>query len=88
MACTSHERQNIRLLPYVRIFGSWTDLQELFHYRPVFMAAVLIHLGRVATEHFHNNLPSWGCSVTYRSLVRFDAARIAPNHRVLLSYKS
>lgn len=60
----------------------------LIYYHPVILAAVLAHLGHVAADHLHNNLAPWGYSITYRTLVRFDTARITPNHRVFYSYKS
>jgi len=34
------------------------------------------------------NMEIWVYSLTYRALVRFDSARIAPNQNVLDSYKS
>lgn len=63
-------------------------LVGLVYYHPLLLAAVLAHLGHIATDHFHNHLSPWGYSITYRTLVRFDAARITPNQDVLLSYRS
>lgn len=60
----------------------------LIYYHPMLLAAVLAHLGHVATDHFHNHLSPWGYSITYRALVKFDSTRITPNHNVLHSYKS
>ena len=58
------------------------------YYHPVLLAVVLANLGHVATDHFHNRLSPWGYFMTYRALVRFDTARITPNHNVLYSYRS
>jgi hypothetical protein len=60
----------------------------LVYYHPVLLAAVLAHLGHVATDHFHNRLTPWSYFVTYRAFVGFDTARITPYHNVLHSYKS
>ncbi len=62
-------------------------LVGLVYYHPLLMAAVLAHLGHIATDHFHNRLAPWAYFFTYRALVRFDTARIAPNQNVLNSYK-
>jgi hypothetical protein len=62
-------------------------LAGLVYYHPILLAAMLAHLGHVAADHFHNRLEPWGYSLTYRVFVRFDTARIAPNHDVLSSYK-
>jgi len=63
-------------------------LVGLVYYHPVLLAAVLAHLGHVTTDNFHNRLAPWGYFITYRAFVRFDVARITPNHNVLYSYKS
>lgn len=63
-------------------------LVGLLYYHPVFLAAMLAHLGHVATDHFHNRLAPWSYFITYRAFVGFDAARITPNQNVLHSYKS
>ena len=47
-------------------------------YHPIFLAAVLGHLGHVATDHFHNRLTPLGYFILYRVWVRFDAGKIAP----------
>ena len=76
------------------IFHAWEFslvgllLVGLVYYHPVLLAAALAHLGHVATDHFHNRLAPWSYFITYRALVRFDTARIAPNQDVLLSYRS
>ena len=59
----------------------------LFIYHPVLLAAVVAHFGHVFTDHFHNRMAPWGYSITYRTLVKFDRTRIAPNHDVLRSYE-
>lgn len=75
------------------IFHAWEFslagllLVGLVYYHPVLLAAALAHLGHVATDHFHNRLAPWGYFITYRVIVGFDAARIAPNNNVLLAYK-
>ena len=63
-------------------------LVGLVYYHPLLLAAALAHLGHIATDHLHNHLAPWGYSITYRALVRFDAARISPHHDVLLSYRA
>ena len=63
-------------------------LVGLVYYHPVLLAVMLAHLGHVAADHFHNGLAPWSYFITYRAFVRFDAARITPNHNVLHSYKS
>jgi len=63
-------------------------LVGLVYYHPLLLAAVLAHLGHIATDHLHNRLSPWGYFITYRVLVRFDTARITPNHNVLHSYQS
>ena len=60
----------------------------LVYYHPVLLAAVLAHLGHVATDHFHNRLAPWSYFITYRVLVRFETARVTPNHNVLDAYKT
>ncbi len=50
----------------------------LVFYHPIFLAAVLGHLGHVATDHFHNRLTPLGYFILYRAWVRFDARKIAP----------
>ena len=57
------------------------------YYHPVLLAAVLAHLGHVATDHFHNRIAPWGYFMTYRALVRFDTTRVTPYHNVLHSYR-
>ena len=47
-------------------------------YNPIFLGAVLGHLGHIATDHFHNRLSPLGYFITYRIRVRFDASKIAP----------
>ena len=59
-----------------------------FFYHPLLLAAVLAHLGHVATDHFHNRMAPWGYFISYRVLVRFDTARIAPNQNVILAYQT
>ena len=61
---------------------------SIFYYHPIFLAAVLAHLGHVATDHFHNRMAPWGYSITYRAFVQFDRTRITPHHNVLRSYES
>ena len=58
-------------------------LVGLFYYHPLLLAVVLAHLGHVAADHFHNRRPLWTYFITYRALVRFDTARIAPKHDAL-----
>ena len=60
----------------------------LAYYHPVFLAAVLAHLGHVASDHFHNNMAPWGYSIIYRFAGRIDSDVISPNHNVLHSYES
>ena len=60
----------------------------LIYYYPLLLAVTLGHLGHIATDHFHNRLAPWGYFMTYRAVVQFDAARVAPNHNVLYSYRS
>ena len=63
-------------------------LVGLVFYHPILLAAVLAHLGHIATDHFHNRTAPWGYFITYRALVGFDTSRILPNQDVRLSYKS
>ena len=60
----------------------------LVYYHPMLLAVVLVHLGHVATDHFHNRMAPWAYFMSYRVLVRFDSTRVTPNHNVLHSYKS
>lgn len=59
----------------------------LAYYHPILIAAVLAHLGHVATDHFHNGLAPRVYFVTYRAMIRFNSADIAPNQDLRLAYK-
>jgi len=58
------------------------------YYHPLLLAAALAHLGHIAADHFYNGLTRWSYFITYRSSIRFDAARIAPDRNVLHAYES
>ena len=66
------------------LFHAWeygiTGLMVLgaVYYHPVLLAAVLAHLGHIATHHFHNRINPWGYSITYQALVRFDRTASRP----------
>ena len=61
-------------------------LVGIFYYHPLLFAAAVAHLGH-ATDHSHNSISPWGYSITYRAFVRFETARVTPNHNVVDSYK-
>ena len=49
-----------------------------FH-QPIFVAAVLAHLAHVATDHWRNGLATFGYSITFRAIKRFNVVSVAPN---------
>jgi hypothetical protein len=63
-------------------------LLGLVFYHPLFLAAVLAHLGHVASDHFHNRLSRFGYFILYRMIHKFDPAVIMPHQNVLDSYRS
>ena len=63
-------------------------LLGFFYYHPVLLGAVVAHLGHVSTDHFHNRISTWGYSIIYRIFVKFDIAKVSPNHNVLRSWES
>lgn len=58
----------------------------LAYYHPLLLGTVLAHLGHVVTDHFHNRLAPFGYSITYRTIVGFEASVIAPDQDVEHSY--
>ena len=57
-------------------------------FHPLVLAAVLAHFVHVTTDHLHNRLSTFGYSISYRVIKRFDAAVIAPGYDVMLAYQS
>ena len=57
-------------------------------YHPLLLAIILAHLAHVATDHFHNELPSLSYFMAYRISKRFATAEISPGQNVMRAYKA
>ena len=56
-------------------------------FHPLLPAVVIAQLGHVATDRFHNRLPTWAYFISYRIARKFETAYIAPGYNVMNSYK-
>jgi len=56
-------------------------------FHPLLLAVVVAQLGHVATDHFHNRLPTWAYFISYRIARKFETVYIAPGYNVMNSYK-
>jgi hypothetical protein len=59
----------------------------LTYHHQVLWDATLAHRGHIATAHFDNCPTLWRYLISYRVLIRFDAARITPYETVLHAYR-
>ena len=73
MVLTPQEQQDLSVF-YAWEYSIIGLVMGLVYYHPVLLAAVLAHLGHVATDHFHNGISTWGYSITYRA---FDRALVS-----------